>query len=111
MNMETGTLLKLCAIDAVPDEGVLRVEPANMPPLAVYNVGGNIYVTDDTCTHGEASLADGEIDPDSCAIVCPYHLGSFDFRTGEPMAAPCTEPLKVYTVRLADGDVFIEVDA
>lgn len=111
MRMETDSLLKLCDIDAIPDDGILRVEPAGLPPLAVYKIGGAVYVTDDTCTHGEASLADGEIDPDCCAIVCPYHLGSFDIRTGEPMAAPCTDPLKIYPVVLRDGAVFIEVAA
>lgn len=108
--METLNLLKLCDVAAVPEDGVIRVEPAGLPPLAVYKVGGEVYVTDDTCTHGDASLADGEIDHDSCAIVCPYHLGSFDIRTGEPMAAPCTEQLRIYPVTVRDGEVFIEFE-
>jgi nitrite reductase/ring-hydroxylating ferredoxin subunit len=61
------------------------------------------------CTHGEASLSeDGYID--DYRVVCSWHDGQFDLRTGEPMALPCFEPLKSYPVTL-DGDaVFIEPD-
>jgi p-cumate 2,3-dioxygenase ferredoxin subunit len=105
--MGTMTLQKVCDFDAVAEGSIIRVEVDGLPPLAVYKLDGEVYVTDDTCTHGDASLADGEIE-DAC-VVCPYHMGAFDIKTGEPTAAPCTEALKVYAVTVQDGAVLIEV--
>ncbi len=99
-------MLFLCRTEEVAAGDILRIETTNLPPLAVYNLGGSFHVTDDTCTHGEASLADGEIDGN--LIECPFHAGCFDIATGEPAGAPCTEPIKVYAVEVKDGKVFIE---
>ena len=38
--------------------------------LAVYNIGGGFYVTDDECTHASASLADGMLDGDVIECAC-----------------------------------------
>ncbi len=40
---------------------VLQVELTGRPPIALYNLGGQVFATDDTCTHGNASLSEGEI--------------------------------------------------
>jgi nitrite reductase/ring-hydroxylating ferredoxin subunit len=74
------TPIVLCRLAAVPDDQGLRVNIAGYPPLAVFRLDGQAHVTDDTCTHGEASLCEGEIEDG--AVVCPYHLGAFDIRTG-----------------------------
>ena len=63
--------------------------------------------TDDLCTHGNASLADGMIDGD--AIECPLHLGTFDIRTGAPGAAPCTVALRTYKLREEAGTLLMEI--
>jgi len=74
--------------------------------LAIYNLNGDFRVTSDTCTHGEASLADGEIEGDE--IVCPFHRGAFDIRTGQATRAPCLHPLATYAVEIVDGMVTVE---
>ena len=48
----------ICKTTEVGPGSVKRIEVDGLPPLAVYNLGGRFYVTDDTCTHGKASLAD-----------------------------------------------------
>ena len=98
-------MLLLCRTDDVPVDGVIRVAPADLPPLAVYNLAGTIYVTDDTCTHGQASLAEGEVDGD--LIECPFHQGCFEIKTGAPAGPPCTEPIKSYAVVVEDGAVYL----
>lgn len=87
----------------------LRVEVEGLAALAVFNLGGVFHVTDDRCTHGDASLADGEIDPDDGVVECPWHQGAFDIATGKPCGAPCTVALKVYPVRVEDGMILVEV--
>ena len=75
-------------------------------PLAVFHLeDGEFYVTDDTCTHGDASLADGEID--GCEVECPFHAGAFDIKTGEPCGAPCTIPLKTYQSIVREDKVYL----
>lgn len=95
------------ASELAPDE-IRQVEIAGRDPIAVYNLDGEFFATDDTCTHGEASLAEGDIDGGE--VVCPFHMGSFDIRTGEACMAPCAKPLKVYPVRVEAGSVYVQVD-
>ncbi|MQA12060.1 MAG: Rieske 2Fe-2S domain-containing protein [Pseudonocardiaceae bacterium] len=76
--------------------------------LAVFNIEGSYYVTDDCCTHEEASLSEGYLQEDT--IECPRHQGVFHVPTGKPMAAPVTEPLRTYQVRVEDGRLWVRFD-
>ena len=38
-------------------------------------------MTDDICTHGNASSSEGEIEEGK--VYCPFHDGAFDIRTGK----------------------------
>lgn len=75
--------------------------------LAVYNVAGDVYASQDACSHGSTSLADGELD--GYQIECPLHQGRFDVRTGAPMALPCIKSIKVYQTLISDGQVFVDL--
>ncbi len=66
--------------------------------LAVFNIGGKFYVTDDECTHASASLADGMLDGD--VIECAVHMGAFHVPTGAVKAPPCSVALRTYKVVL-----------
>lgn len=77
--------------------------------VAIYNLDGEYYATSDVCTHGQAYLSDGEIRGDE--VVCPYHEGSFDIATGEPVDPPCVIPLDRYEARLGeDGYIYITIE-
>ena len=41
---------------------VRLVEIDGYPPIAIYNLAGDFFATDDTCTHGNASMSEGDID-------------------------------------------------
>ena len=97
----------VCRVGDVPVDEVRRFEIGGRPALAVFNLEGTFYVTDDRCTHAEASLAEGELDDD--VIECPFHGGSFHIPTGEVMTAPPRKPLRIYDVQVSDGDVRIRV--
>ena len=102
------TLVKLCDTDEVSEDEPLQIEIDGREPLAVYLVEGNFYVTDDTCTHGKASLADeGELD--GFIIECTWHDGAFDIRTGEPTAMPCTRPIRTYPCEVQDDAVYADL--
>lgn len=75
--------------------------------VALYKADDRFFATALMCTHGQASLADGYLD--GFHIECPLHQGLFDIRTGEPVAAPCTEPVRTFPVRLTEHGV-LEVE-
>lgn len=74
--------------------------------IALYNVDGTIYATDDTCSHAEASLSDGQL----CGnrVVCPLHGAEFDVRTGAALRMPAVAPVDTYTVRVDGPDILIK---
>src|ERR687895_133881 len=100
------TRIRLCPTEDVPIGEVRKVETAGLT-LAVYNIDGTFYVTDDHCTHGPGSLSEGFLECD--VIECNFHQGKFNVRTGDVVAPPCMIPIKTYKTVVEDGTVFIEV--
>ena len=98
--------VELCSTSEVSAGGALKVETDGLI-LAVFNVDGAFFVTDDTCTHGPGSLSEGYITDD--VVECDFHNGAFNIKTGEVVAPPCMIPLKTYPATVEDGKVFIEV--
>jgi nitrite reductase/ring-hydroxylating ferredoxin subunit len=96
----------LCRTDDVAVGSALKVETNDLI-LAVFNVAGEFYVTDDTCTHGPGSLSEGYITDD--IVECDFHNGAFNIKTGEVAAPPCMVPLKTYPAIVEDGNVYTEV--
>jgi nitrite reductase/ring-hydroxylating ferredoxin subunit len=100
-------LLKVCNVDEVPQDAGLRVELEGQPPLAVFKVEGDYFVINDTCSHGEASLCDGELEGGQ--IECPWHNAKFCIKSGQALTFPAVEPQKTYVVKVVEKDVMIEL--
>jgi nitrite reductase/ring-hydroxylating ferredoxin subunit len=95
----------LCKASDVAPGSVIRVEVEGYPALAVYNIEGTYYVTEDLCSHGHASLAEGYVEGKE--IECPWHSGRFDIATGAPTCFPAVEPIATYPVTIVGDDVCI----
>jgi naphthalene 1,2-dioxygenase system ferredoxin subunit len=104
--MTTSVWIDAAALDAVPDDDVVAL-PVDGRELAFYGVDGQVYVTDNICTHGHARLCDGFLD--GTEIECPLHQGKFDVRSGKAMCAPLTEDLRSYPVKIENGRVFVDI--
>lgn len=100
-------IIRICAEADIAPESVQAFDVGDKR-LAVFNIGGTFYVTDDECTHASASLADGMLDGD--VIECAVHMGAFHVPTGAVKALPCEVALRTYKVVLKDGDVFADLD-
>ncbi|TDT30937.1 bifunctional 3-phenylpropionate/cinnamic acid dioxygenase ferredoxin subunit [Naumannella halotolerans] len=100
-------MVKVCTInDLVPGEG-LRITSVQ-PPIAVFlTEDGEVHAIDDTCTHQDASLAEGWLE--GCAVECPLHASSFDLRTGAVDQPPARLPVRVHKVELDGDDVLVEL--
>src|SRR5215472_16316562 len=103
---ETVKCLDLCATSDVVLGTARKVEIDDLA-LAVFNVAGEFFVTDNLCTHGPGSLSEGYIEDD--VVECNFHNGQFNIRTGEVVSPPCMVPVKTYPVTVVDGRVTIEV--
>jgi nitrite reductase/ring-hydroxylating ferredoxin subunit len=101
----TGSRVALCAAADVGSDTPLRVV-LGKEAYAVFNVDGLFYVTQDQCTHGPGSLAEGFMI--GAEVECPFHQGRFDVRTGEATAAPCMVPLRIWSVSVVDGKLCID---
>jgi nitrite reductase/ring-hydroxylating ferredoxin subunit len=97
--------IELCSTDDIAPGAALKVETEGLT-LAVFNVGGEFFVTDDLCTHGPGSLSEGYIEDD--VVECNFHNGQFNIRTGEVVSPPCMVAVKTYPVIVVDGKVTIE---
>ncbi|MFN8722624.1 MAG: non-heme iron oxygenase ferredoxin subunit [Rhodospirillales bacterium] len=100
-----GSRIELCAAADVEAGKALKVEVHGFV-LAVFNLDGDYYVTDDTCTHGPGSLSEGFIEGDE--VECDFHNGKFNIKTGAVAAPPCMIPIKTYPAVVEDGRVWIE---
>jgi nitrite reductase/ring-hydroxylating ferredoxin subunit len=100
-------LVTVCPTSEVPENSVKSFEVGNNV-IAVYNVGGEFYATDNECTHGAASLADGMLEGD--VIECALHFGAFNVKTGEAVQAPCFAALRTYKVVVENGEVRVDLD-
>lgn len=100
-------VVRVCSQSEIAPETVKAYEVGDLR-LAVYNIEGKFYVTDDECTHASASLADGILEGD--VIECSLHFGAFHVPTGEVKAPPCELALRTYKVVLQGDDIFADLD-
>ena len=76
------------------------------PPVTVFHTDdGELYAIDDTCTHQDASLADGWLE--GCAIECPLHSSRFDLRTGAADGLPARLPVRTHKVIVVDDTIHL----
>jgi biphenyl 2,3-dioxygenase ferredoxin subunit len=99
--------IDLCNAADVTPGNALKVEHGDLA-LAVFNVDGEFFVTDDLCTHGPGSLSEGYIEGD--VVECNFHNGQFSIKTGEVVSPPCMVPIKTYKTVVENGRVVIEAD-
>ena len=99
--------IDLCSAAEVAPGAALKVETAGLV-LAVYNLDGEFYVTDDNCTHGPGSLSEGFIEGE--VVECNFHNGQFNIRTGAVVSPPCMVPIKTYKTIVENGRVLIETE-
>lgn len=105
-------MIRVCPLSALPPGEALRVEAAKgaeaHPPIAVFHTeDGEIFAVDDTCTHQDASLADGWLE--GCEIECPLHESKFNLRTGHVDSPPAKLPIRTHKVHIENDDIFVEI--
>lgn len=97
------TWTTVCSTADVAEDGdSFRVD--STPRITVFNSGGELFATADTCSHAAFSLADGYVE--AATVECPVHLATFCLRTGAALKMPAKDPIATYPVK-ADGDAVV----
>lgn len=102
---DAGNWINVAKRDAVAIDSVVGIKVGDLD-IALYNIDGQLYATDNVCTHAQALLSEGWLDGD--VIECPLHGGRFEVKTGRGLGAPITCDIKTYPIRV-QGD-FIQVN-
>jgi nitrite reductase/ring-hydroxylating ferredoxin subunit len=106
--MPLSELHRVCHVSEIA-EGTARSVEIGDRQLALYNIGGTFYATDDRCTHARAHLSEGFIEGD--AVECPLHGGRFHIPTGRPLTPPVRVAVCAYPVQVIDNQVYIQIAA
>ncbi len=98
---------RLCRLTDLDKDYPFRSELPDGTAVAVYLLEEEVFATADLCSHGDASLAEGYVE--NHEVICPFHMGRFDIRTGAATGEPCHIAIRTYPVQLIDGEVmFVE---
>jgi 3-phenylpropionate/trans-cinnamate dioxygenase ferredoxin subunit len=79
----------------------------NGKTICVARVGDEVFAVDDTCSHSDASLSEGDVT--DLKIECWLHGAEFDLRTGEALTPPAVAPLHTYGVHVDGDSVTVEI--
>ncbi len=102
--------IRICPLAVLALGEAIRVDTDELdglcPPIAIFRTDDDqVLAIDDTCTHQDASLADGWLE--GCEVECPLHASRFDLRTGEVDAPPAKVGVRTHGVEISDGDIWV----
>ncbi len=106
-NEEADGFVRVCSVDDLPTVGAVQAEIDGLRVAIVRDSAGDIHAIDDTCSHANVSLSEGDVEDGE--IECWLHGSRFDLRTGKPTGLPAVTPIAVYPVKIDGDDVFVSV--
>ncbi|MGH8722711.1 MAG: Rieske (2Fe-2S) protein, partial [Burkholderiales bacterium] len=59
------------------------------------------------CTHARASLSEGTVNVERCAVTCPWHEGVFSLETGRVLGGPPVHSVATYQVKVEGETILI----
>ncbi len=97
--------IAVCRVEDVAPGTCKTIGLSGGRELALYNVNGEFYATDNFCPHKGAPLAAGKL----CehVIECDWHGWEFDVRTGECLTVP--ETIETHEVVVEDGWITVRI--
>lgn len=95
----------MCEVVEIP-EGKCSTFKINGRGVALYNVGGHFYATQDFCRHKGGSLGKGELE--GSVVTCPLHGWRFDVTSGDCLNMPSCRKLQLFPVSVEAGEVVVE---
>ena len=75
--------------------------------VAVFAIEGEFFAINNRCSHARGPLSEGTVDASECSVVCPWHYGKFDLRTGKAIDGVVKKAVERYEVRIHNDIVQI----
>lgn len=101
--------IRVAALDDVPEgEGIVieRTVAGTDDDIALLrDDDGCVWALDNTCTHADASLAEGWVE--NGHVECPLHASKFCLKTGAVDGLPATKDARPHRVEVRDGAVYL----
>ena len=86
--------------------GQSRLVDIDNVSIGVFNLEGEYYAIEDTCSHNGAPLLGCGLEPrqliDGNQIICPRHCARFCIRTGTALSPPAYKPIACFPIRITD---------
>ena len=98
----------VAARSALAPDSVTGVKVGDME-VALYNVGGEFFATDNICPHAYAHLSEGWLEDD--IIECPLHAARFEVKSGKFIDGPADCDIKTFPLRVVGDNIQIDVGA
>jgi nitrite reductase/ring-hydroxylating ferredoxin subunit len=98
-------LVTVARVEDVPP-GTVRCFKAGDESIALANIDGSLYATQNACLHLEGPLCEGRLE--ASVLTCPWHGWQYDVRTGKNEFDLAIQ-LRTYEVKVEDGDVKVAV--
>lgn len=111
---DMGRYVRVCSVSELPT-GTAKMVKVEGKPIAIFNLNGQFYASDDACPHEGGPLSDGFIEGEN--VTCPWHGATFHIISGktlEPaagakMGPPVDKGIACYPVRIVGAEVEIEI--
>jgi 3-phenylpropionate/trans-cinnamate dioxygenase ferredoxin component len=97
--------VKVISLTDLPPGSAKTVEVSGKE-VALYNVDGAVFATDNTCPHKGGPLGEGELEAQ--VITCPWHGFQYDVKTGTCITNAALS-IGCHPVRLEGDSVLVEV--
>ena len=85
------------------DPGTAKCVEVGGENIAIFNVEGQFYAIEDTCTHADGPLSEGTLEGEE--VECPWHGACFNIKTGEATSPPAVTGVKTYSVKVSGGEI------
>ncbi|MGZ6256805.1 MAG: Rieske (2Fe-2S) protein [Candidatus Limnocylindria bacterium] len=89
-------------------DGELIPVEINGCPVVLIRHAGDFYAVQNNCSHKDFPLSEAGFDPRDEVLVCAWHGGCFDLRTGAAVVPPATDPVEIFPVRVST-DGWVEI--
>lgn len=86
--------------------GQCKVAEAAGKKIALYNVDGSFYATDNTCLHRGGPLGEGVLN--GSQVTCPWHGWEYDVTSGKNAFDPGTG-VATYPVSVEGDNLMVEI--
>jgi 3-phenylpropionate/trans-cinnamate dioxygenase ferredoxin subunit len=100
--------MPVCGLSRLISQGIVCARVTGVDLILIWN-DGRAVACERACPHEQADLSLGHLA--AGRLFCPRHAASFDLRDGRISWGWPSRPLRIYPVRIGDGQVWIDAEA